>query len=143
MKRINFAKVSTTKDMNSLSNETFISHLGIKLTSITKKSAETKLKISKKILAPTGFIHGGSITSLADTACGFGSMYHLKEGEVFATIELKTNFISAVQKGTLVCRARLVHKGKSIHVWDANVYEEKTSKEIALFRCTQMIITQR
>ena len=79
MKRVNFAKVSTTKDMNSLGNETFISHLGIKLTNITKKSAETKLKISKKILAPTGFIHGGSITSLADTACGFGRIFYLKE----------------------------------------------------------------
>ncbi len=143
MKRINFANVSSIKDINSLAKDTFVSHIGIKLININKKSAETRLKITKKIMAPTGFIHGGSITSLADTACGFGSMYHLKEGEVFATIELKTNFISTVTKGMLVCKAKLVHKGNSIHVWDANVYEEKTSKEIALFRCTQMIITQR
>jgi uncharacterized protein (TIGR00369 family) len=143
MERINFANVSSIKDINSLAKDTFISHLGIKLTNITQKSSEARLKITKKIMAPNGFIHGGSITSLADTACGFGSMYHLKEGEVFAPIELKTNFISSVKKGTLICKAKLVHKGNSIHVWDANVYEEKTSKKIALFRCTQMIITQR
>ena len=143
MARIDFSKVSNIKEMNSLGKNSFISHLGIKITDVTKKSAAAKLKITKNLMAPNGFIHGGSITSLADTACGYGTMYHLKKDEVFATVELKVNFISAVQKGTLICKAILIHKGKSIHVWDATVLEEKTSKEIALFRCTQMIIAQR
>ena len=42
MKRVNFAKVSTTKDMNSLGNETFISHLGIKLTNFTPRDKPPK-----------------------------------------------------------------------------------------------------
>ena len=48
MERINFANVSSIKDINSLAKDTFISHLGIKLTNITKKSSEARLKITKK-----------------------------------------------------------------------------------------------
>ena len=139
MKKIDFSKIKNIKNMNGLAKDSFVSHLGIKITKITKNLAQAKLKISKKIKAPNGLIHGGAITSLADTACGFGSMYHLNK-EMFATIELQTNFISAIEKGTLICNAKLVHKGKSLHVWDAEVIEEKSLKIVALFRCTQMII---
>ena len=50
---------------------------------------------------------------------------------------------SAVQKGIMVCKATLIHKGKTLHVWDSKVFEEKSLKVIALFRCTQMIIYQK
>lgn len=143
MKQVDFTQISKMKNVNSIAKNTFVSHLGIKITKISKSNSEAKLRISNKIMAPNGFIHGGAITSLADTACGFGTMYHLNEGEVFATIELKTNFISTVKKGSLLCKARLIHKGKTIHIWDANIIEEKSLKKIAAFRCTQMIIPQR
>jgi 1,4-dihydroxy-2-naphthoyl-CoA hydrolase len=143
MNKIDFSQISTVKEMNSLAKNSLVSHLGIKITEISKNTAVTKMKISNKIMAPNGFIHGGSITSLADTACGMGTMYHLKDGEMFATVELKTNFISAVERGTLVCKATLEHEGKTLHVWDAKILEEKSLKVVALFRCTQMIIRQK
>lgn len=143
MKKIDFSKISNVKQMNSLAKDSFVSHLGIKIAKINKQGAVAKLKVSKVIMAPNGLIHGGAITSLADTACGFGTMYHLKKDQMFATIELKTNFISAVQRGIIVCEATLIHKGKTLHVWDSKIFEEKSLKVIALFRCTQMIIYQK
>ena len=143
MKKIDFSKISNVKQMNSLAKDSFVSHLGIKITKVNKQGAVAKLKVSKAIMAPNALIHGGAITSLADTACGFGTMYHLKKDQMFATIELKTNFISAVQRGIIVCEATLIHKGKTLHVWDSKIFEEKSLKVIALFRCTQMIIYQK
>ena len=143
MKKIDFSKILNVKQMNSLAKDSFVSHLGIKITKVNKKGAVAKLKVSKAIMAPNALIHGGAITSLADTACGFGTMYHLKKDQMFATIELKTNFISAVQRGIIVCEATLIHKGKTLHVWDSKIFEEKSLKVIALFRCTQMIIYQK
>ncbi|MBT3476135.1 PaaI family thioesterase [bacterium] len=140
MRKIDFSKISNVKQMNSLAKDSFVSHLGIEITKINKRTAVAKLKVSQATMAPNGLIHGGSITSLADTACGFGTMYHLKEKEMFATVELKTNFIAAVQKGTIVCEASLIHKGKTLHVWDSKIFEEESLKVIALFRCTQMIM---
>ena len=143
MKKIDFSKISNVKQMNSLAKNSFVSHLGIKITKVNKQGAVAKLKVSKAIMAPNALIHGGAITSLADTACGFGTMYHLKKDQMFATIELKTNFISAVQEGIMICEAALIHKGKTLHVWDSKIFEEKSLKVIALFRCTQMIIYQK
>ena len=143
MKKVVFSMILNVKQMNSLAKDSFVSHLGIKIAKINKQGAVAKLKVSKVIMAPNGLIHGGAITSLADTACGFGTMYHLKKDQMFATIELKTNFISAVQRGIIVCEATLIHKGKTLHVWDSKIFEEKSLKVIALFRCTQMIIYQK
>ena len=143
MKKIDFSRISNVEQMNSLAKDSFVSHLGIKITKVNKQGAVAKLKVSKAIMAPNALIHGGAITSLADTACGFGTMYHLKKDQMFATIELKTNFISAVQEGIMVCEAALIHKGKTLHVWDSKIFEEKSLKVIALFRCTQMIIYQK
>ncbi|MGH9199500.1 MAG: PaaI family thioesterase, partial [Acidimicrobiia bacterium] len=40
-------------------------------------------------------------------------------------------------------RATPVHVGRSTHVWDAEVTNESTGKTIALFRCTQMVLSRR
>ena len=140
MKNVDYSNISNFNKMNSISENTFVSHLGIKVTKISKNKCEAKMKISSKLMAPNGFLHGGAVTSHADTTCGFGTMYHLQEKETFATVELKINFISTLKKGTLKCESSLVHKGKTLHVWDAKVVDEKTSKIIALFRCTQIMI---
>ena len=58
MKKIDFSKIKNVKNMNGLAKDSFVSHLGIKITKITKNLAQAKLKISKKIKAPNGLIHG-------------------------------------------------------------------------------------
>ena len=89
------------------------------------------------LLAPNGFLHGGTVVALADTACGYGSAANLPDGAVgFTTIELKSNFLGTATEGGIACRARLLHGGRTTQVWDAEVTAEATGAVIALFRCT-------
>lgn len=91
-------------------------------------------------LAPNGFLHGGTVVALADTACGYGCVRALPSDAVgFATIELKTNFLGTSRSGSIVCEARLVHGGKTTQVWDATVTADG-GETIAMFRCTQMVL---
>jgi uncharacterized protein (TIGR00369 family) len=86
-------------------------------------------------------LHGGAIIALADTACGYGCWASLPAGASgFLTIESKSNHIGASQRGTLECTARARHMGRTTQVWDAEVIEQVSSKVIAMFRCTQMIL---
>jgi acyl-coenzyme A thioesterase PaaI-like protein len=39
-----------------------------------------------------------------------------------------------------VTEARLAHGGRTTQVWDATVSREKDGKQIAFFRCTQLIL---
>lgn len=92
--------------------------------------------------APNGYLHAGSVVTLADSACGYGCFISKPEAAVgFTTIELKTNFLGSAQSGdVVVCEARLAHGGRTTQVWDAEVKNETTGKAMALFRCTQMLL---
>jgi 1,4-dihydroxy-2-naphthoyl-CoA hydrolase len=91
-------------------------------------------------MAPNGYLHAGAIVSLADTVCGYGCVASLPDGMTnFTTIELKTNFISAVRGDVMRCEGRMVHGGRTTQVWDATVSDEDGSR-VALFRCTQLLL---
>lgn len=80
------------------------------------------------------------MVALADTACGFGCFASLPEGGTgFTTIELKSNFVGTARDGTLECEAVRVHSGRTTQVWDATV-RDGDGAELALFRCTQLIL---
>ena len=113
----------------------FIEELGIEF--LEKDSGVIlKLNASKKLMAPNGYIHGGAITSLADTACGIGAFLTLEKDQNFTTIELKTNFISAAKDGDdILCESKIIHKGRTTK-FGMEVFNPDSKKKIALTRCT-------
>ncbi len=121
----------------------FIEELGIEFLEEKESGVLLRLNASKKLMAPNGYIHGGAITSLADTACGIGAFLTLDKDQNFTTIELKTNFISAAKDGdNILCESKLIHKGRTTQVWDAEVFNSNGKKKIALTRCTQFIFNK-
>ena len=114
-------------------------HLGIHIISVTKGEVKAELEVASHLLAPNGYLHAGSIVTLADTACGYGCIASLPEGASnFTTVELKSNHLGTARDGKIEVTASAIHMGRSTQVWDAVVsYKGKT---IALFRCTQMIL---
>ena len=77
----------TNKDLKHLPGT-----LGIEVTSVHKGRLEAKLVVSEKHLAINGFLHAGTIISLADSGAGYGCLANLPEGASgFTTLELKSN----------------------------------------------------
>ena len=100
-----------------------------------------KLELREEHLAPNGYLHAGSIVTLADTACGYGCVLNLPDGASgFTTVELKANFVGTAQKGEIACRASLRHAGRTTQIWDAEVERTSDGRAIGLFRCTQLIL---
>jgi len=92
-------------------------------------------------MAPNGFLHAGSVVTLADTCAGYGCVANLPENATgFTTIELKSNHLGTAREGMVECVAKAVHLGKTTQVWDATVSHRESGKTIALFRCTQMVL---
>ena len=114
--------------------------LGITFEASEQDVVRAKLELRKALFAPNGYVHAGTIVTLADTACGYGSLLNLPEGATgFTTIELKTNFLRSAKDGTIVCEARLVHDGRTTQLWDATVSDAE-GRTMALFRCSQLIL---
>jgi uncharacterized protein (TIGR00369 family) len=115
--------------------------LGIHIGFVGQGELRSELPIRAELLAPNGFLHAGTVVTLADTSAGYGCSAHLPAGAAgFTTIELKSNHLGTALEGTLDCVARAVHLGKTTQVWDATVTHRESGRAIALFRCTQMVL---
>lgn len=116
-------------------------HLGIVITQVTPQEVQAEMPVIPVLMAPNGFLHAGSVVTLADTAAGYGCIANLPEGAVgFTTVELKSNHLGTAREGTVACVAKPVHLGKTTQVWDSVVTHRDTGKTMALFRCTQMVL---
>lgn len=115
--------------------------VGLVVKEVGKNHLLAEMQVEKKLLAPNGYLHAGSVVTLADTACGYGCFANLPEGATgFTTIELKSNFMGTARDGAVSCKAKAIHVGRNTQVWDAEVRHRETDKLIATFRCTQMIL---
>lgn len=116
-------------------------YLGIVITQVETGEVHAELPVRPELMAPNGFLHAGSVVTLADTCAGYGCVASLPEGAVgFTTVELKSNHLGTAREGTVVCVAKAVHLGRTTQVWDAVVTNKETGKTMALFRCTQMVL---
>lgn len=116
-------------------------HLGIVIDEVAPSAVKAHLAVRTELMAPNGFLHAGSVVTLADTCAGYGCVAHLPEGASgFTTVELKSNHLGTVRDGTVECVATAVHLGRTTQVWDAVVTSRETGKTLALFRCTQMVL---
>lgn len=115
--------------------------LGIHVTTVEPGELRSQLAIRRDLLAPNGYLHAGTLVTLADTSAGYGCSAHLPAGATgFTTIELKSNHLGTALEGTLDCVARAAHLGRTTQVWDATVTHRESGRTLALFRCTQMVL---
>ena len=126
---------------NQFSQGTLPAHLGIRVTRVQGSEVCAEMPIIPTLLAPNGYLHAGSVVTLADTTAGYGCIANLPSGASgFTTIELKSNHLATARDGVVCCTATLIHGGKTTQVWDAVVKNQATDQTLALFRCTQMIL---
>jgi 1,4-dihydroxy-2-naphthoyl-CoA hydrolase len=134
----------TLEDFNKIGIGKLPGHLGIIITRVSATDIGAELAITETLMAPNGFLHAGTVITLADTCAGYGCIVNLPPGATgFTTIELKSNHLGTAREGTIVGSAKPAHLGRTTHVWDAIVSHKESGKTIALFRCTQLILYAR
>lgn len=131
----------TIEEWNQRGSDYFPGHLGLEFIKVEPDEVVARFSVKKALKAWNGFLHAGSVVTLADTCCGYGTLRALPEdADGFTTVDLTTNFLGTAHEGEVECKARPLHQGRTTQVWDAVVTSLKTGKTMAHFRCTQMIL---
>lgn len=71
-----------------------------------------------------GVVHGGVLAALADTAGGLATYMDCPRGTRVATVEMKINFLEAVEVGPVFAEAVVVRRGRHIAVVDCDVRDK-------------------
>ena len=123
----------------------FADLVGYELVAWDEDLAEVTLTVAKHHLNRSGVMHGGVLTTLIDTACGYSGCFS-PEGAPLRrafTLSLNSSFIGAGQLGQrITARARRSGGGKSVFFADCEVRDE-TGRAIGSGQGTFKYITLR
>lgn len=94
----------------------FEDHVGLTIESAASGEARLSMPFRLCLANGGGVMHGGALVTLADTAVAMAIKSVLPPGTIFATTELKTQFLAPVQAGTVVALAKVSGpEGRTFH----------------------------
>jgi uncharacterized protein (TIGR00369 family) len=122
----------------------YIRLLRMRFIAVSDGSSTFEMPASSELYNPNNVVHGGALTSLADSAMGFAVFSTLQPGENFTTAELHVNFLRAVTADSGVLRSvgRVVHRGQQIAVAEAEILDQQNHL-IARASSTNVILPRR
>ena len=101
-----------------------------------------RMKVDERNRQPFGFLSGGASLALAENVAGVGSSA-LCPGKICVGISVSGEHVKAVAEGdTVTAYARLVSKGRSLHVWDVHL-KDTAGDLISTVHVTNYIISPK
>lgn len=97
-------------------------HMSMRVSEIALDRAVIELTTGPCHLQPFGNVHGGVLATLIDTATFWAAFMRIPEENGMVNIDLKLNYLKAVESGVLIAEGAAIHSGKSISYAEATVY---------------------
>ena len=101
--------------------------IGMRMVAAEPGKVTFELEAGPQHTSPPGSVHGGVLCDLADGAMGCAAFSLLEEGESFATVELKINFLKPVWSGKIVAVGEVIKAGRTLTLCECRVTDEAGS----------------
>jgi len=95
------------------------------------------------ILQQHGFVHGGVVGMIADSAAGYAAMTVVPADASVLTVEYKMNLMAPADGEKLIARGQVVRPGRTLIVTIAEVFALKSGKETLCALMQQTIMVMR
>ena len=112
--------------------------IGAELTVVEPGYVEIALPFRDELTQQKGFIHGGILGMIADTACGYSAFSLMPAGCSLVTVEYKMNILTP-GRGSLLAQAQVVKPGRTLTIARAEVYADD-GKHVATMLQTLMML---
>jgi len=128
--------------VNALSKNTMLEQIGIVITELGDDFIIGTMPVNHRTHQPMGLLHGGASAALIESLGSLGSAL-IVDRNLFTIVgvEINANHIRGVKSGTVTATARLVHGGKTTHVWQTDIKDE-AGKLVCTGRLTVLIVSK-
>jgi len=123
---------------DSFARQKAMALIGASLAVVEPGYVEVALPWREDLTQQKGFIHGGIIGMIADTACGYCSFSLMPADCSLVTVEYKINILTPAL-GSLVAKGQVVKPGRTLTIARAEVYSED-GKHVASMQQTLMML---
>lgn len=126
--------------LNAQASHALMGNLGILYTYASQDRIEATMPVDVRTRQPFGILHGGATLALAETVAGLGSMISCRPDEIVVGMQVSGNHVSSAHEGdTVRAVATVVHRGRSSHVWNVDVFTS-TNKLVSSIRVVNSIL---
>ena len=112
--------------------------IGATLTVVEPGYVEIELPYRDDLTQQKGYIHGGVLGMIADTACGYCAFSLMPAGCSLVTVEYKINILAPARR-SLVAKGQVVRPGRTLTIARAEVYADD-GRHIASMQQTLMML---
>ena len=128
---------------NSFANTTLMGTLNIDYVDAGEDFLVATMPVNPSVHQPMGLLHGGASVALAESVGSAASMLFVNS-DLFEVrgIEIAANHLKSKRNGIVTATAKIVHKGKSIHLWEIRIVDENGSL-VSLCKLTNMVLPKR
>lgn len=138
-----FDKEKILNYCNLISENTLMRTLNITYTDAGEDFLVAIMPVTPVVHQPVGLLHGGASVALAESVGSAASMLFVNpEVSEVRGIEISANHLKAKRNGIVTATAKIVHKGRSIHLWEIRITDESNNL-ISLCKLTNMILPKR
>ncbi|MNQ69743.1 Esterase YdiI [compost metagenome] len=101
------------------------------------------MPVNPSVHQPMGLLHGGASVALAESVGSAASFFFInpKEQEVRG-IEISANHLKSIREGYVFGTARIIHKGRSLHLWEIKITDEEGNL-VSLCKLTNMVLDRK
>ena len=133
----------TLDDLNNLSKNTMVEHLGIEYVKIGDDFISATMPVDHRTHQPDGLLHGGASVALAETLGSVAANLCIDRAKKMSVgLEINANHVRSAKQGTVTGIARPIHIGNSTHIWDIRILNEKKHL-VSVIRLTMAVLSRK
>ena len=114
---------------DSFARQPFMQTIGATLSTLEPGICEISMDKDKSLTQQHGFIHGGLVAAVADSAAGYAAYSLFPADSTVLTVDYNVKFLRPANGSKIRARAEVVKPGRSLYVVKADVYVEDTETE--------------
>jgi len=107
----------------------FPAFCGFKVVKVEEGRFEASLRIRPQHRQQDGLVHAGVIATMADHTAGYAAFTTVSPKYRILTVEFKINFLKPAQGGYLLCRSRVLSRGRKVIVSESEVFSRAADAE--------------
>jgi uncharacterized protein (TIGR00369 family) len=128
---------------NDVSKNTLMETLAITYTDIGEDYLCATMPVNSKVHQPYGLLHGGATAALAESVGSAASAFFVDQNKyIVKGIELSANHLKSVREGIVTATAKIIHKGRTTHLWEIRIVNEK-NELVSLCKLTNIILEKK
>jgi uncharacterized protein (TIGR00369 family) len=113
--------------------------IGARLTRVEPGCAEIELDYRDELTQQKGYLHGGVVGMIADSACGYAAYSLMPATSSLVTVEYKINLLAPATGRTLHARGEVLKPGRSLSITRGEVRTDQ-GVLVALMQQTLMML---